>query len=130
MKRIVGWLIDFFLPLILLLSYTLLERVVSIKYQYVPVYEKEVPFEIISNFIIAVYVILLCKRAFGHRGENSGIHTGSIWGVLLVIIVFAISFIPEINFKLLNHFLLYCPAQCTIIFTVVIVTFIVELKRK
>lgn len=130
MKRIIGWFVDFLMPLILLLSYTLLERVISIKYQYVPVYEKEVPFEIISNFIIALYVILLCKRSFRRVKENSGIHTGSIWGILLVTIVFAISFIPEINFKLLNHFLLYCPAQCTIIFTVVIVTFIAELKRK
>ena len=73
MKRIIGWFVDFLMPLILLLSYTLLERVISIKYQYVPVYEKEVPFEIISNFIIALYVILLCKRSFRRVKENSGI---------------------------------------------------------
>ena len=75
-----------------------------------------------GNIAVGLYLLLVIKRTFLLGGKPKG-HTEYLLANLMVLVLFALTFIPSVNLGVLNYFLLSCIPQFSIILTVSIGSF-------
>lgn len=84
--------------------------------------------QLAGNIIIGIYLFFICKRTFISHDKRKS-HIEYLLSILIVVLLFAMAYIPAINFGILNLFLLSCFPQFLVISTVSVALYIYERKH-
>lgn len=85
--------------------------------------------QIVANIIIGIYLIYICKNTFKH-GENIRFAIKYLLGIIIVVILFGLTFIPIIQWSGITYFLFNCFSEFSVIATVHIGLFIYVVHQR